>query len=348
MRDLWPTVKDALLLIPFLIIGGAILSQFFGGGVVTGIIALTAILSLLGRRRQRRTGPEDATNDPPPRENTDTDAATTDSPGPDVEPQSQAYSFNDADEPREPRNRTGLRRSNDEILEEAGTKLRNLIEIYDDGTIKLTAYDDLNLYSQFMLYVIAKRLAYEDQIADTPDVTGDELLNRFGYTKVDLMLFLDEAGARLTPIYSMGYRTGNIDYATIEDIEIRVEVRDLADITDWTVDEQQTSQWRMQTKIGHAMTALGEARDAYDNADDRHQPQTREEIGRHVKNACEAVQQYPVEIGYDGHWKTFSQYAEALLDFLEDDLAEKVDHCVPRMERALRNMDEQAEAETLF
>lgn len=80
-------------------------------------------------------------------------ADTTDSSGPSVEPASRAYSFSataSTDEPREPLNRTGLRRSNDDILEEAGAKLRDQIDIYDDGTIELDG-DGLDLYRKLML-----------------------------------------------------------------------------------------------------------------------------------------------------------------------------------------------------
>ena len=190
-----------------------------------------------------------------------------DSPGWDVEPQSRTYSPGhnsetdnsdpDSDSTDDSHSDSGrsdtdsdsgrqssLRQSNDAIVDETEDQLRDYLTFYDDGTIQIENNDQVNMYSRMMLYVLAKRLAHEDQIADTPDVTGDELLNRFGYTKVDLMLFLDEAGSRLNPSYSMGYRTGNIDYATIEDIEISVNIPDLADITDWTVDEQQTTQRR--------------------------------------------------------------------------------------------------------
>lgn len=350
MQDLWPPTKRDFIVVTGLVIVGYLLSLVIDGSVATIIIAVTAVLSYLGDRRG------------------EADSDSTDSPGPAVEPSTGSYRLKSDPEIKDSDLDTGtdddshsssersdtdigrqssLRQSNDSIVAETEDRLRDYLTFYDDGTIQIENDDQFNMYSRMMLYVLAKRLAHEDQIVDTPNVTGDELLNRFGYTKVDLMLFLDEAGNRLNPSYSLGYRTGNVDYATIENIEISVDIPDLANITDWTVGEQQTTQRRLQSKVSHAMTPLQQAQGHCENAADRDVPATSEGVARHVQKACEAVQQYPVEVGYDGHWKSFSRYAEALLDFLEDDLVEKTTHCVPRMERALQNMKNQAQAENL-
>lgn len=354
MRDLWPTVKDALLLIPFLIIGGVILSQFFGGGVVTGIIAVTGILSLLGRRRQRRTTSDD-TNDYGTDETGSTDAdTTTDSPGPDVEPQSQAYSFSDTDDTREPLNRTGLRRSNDDILEESGAELRNQIEIYDDGTIDLDNYDDLDLYRQLMLYVVAKRMAYEDRFIDTPNVTVTDINDRpeFDYNKIELLLFLREAQNWLIPPTDQDPPVSTIDYADLDDAAFTVKTRSLSKIADWIfeVPLPNTPPSHISSQLSNAAMMLDEARSEYDrvredgvtnndyNADHRYDP-----VRQKILRACKDARHYPVVFDRDNAWTEYTEYAEALLDFFENDLYTKTEHCLPRMEQYRQQMKEKAD-----
>lgn len=98
---------------------------------------------------------------------------------------------------------SSLLRSNTEILQEVEEKVADRTQFHEDGDISLGA-DDLNLYSQFMLYVIGKRFAYETNQVDTPTVTIVELQDEFPSTnKVEQMLFVDVARNRLTPGYSM-------------------------------------------------------------------------------------------------------------------------------------------------
>lgn len=225
-------------------------------------------------------------------------------------------------------------------------------DFFDNGTIELNNDDDLNMYSRMMLYVIAKRLAYEDQRVDTPQVIGAELRDQFNYTKVDLMLFLHEADGLLTSDYRIGGRDNDIPYSEIDELKIAVDIQPLSKITDWTVNEQQTVDPLLYSYITDAIDYLTEARSRYSEMSSSDNPYSHPPDGRSdsieepVKNASKHVRQYAVEIGYDNHWKTFSRYAEALLDYLNDDTPEKTDHCIPRMQRALKHMRTQAENES--
>lgn len=208
-----------------------------------------------------------------------------------------------------------------------------------------------------MIFLIAKRLAYEDQVADNPGLTGKELRTRFGYTKVDLMLFLDEA-PRVKPSYRIGlgrFRKRGISYGSLDETKFTVETQNLDDITEWTLEEQQFSEHYQSADFNFALAALQEAMEFYEEAeeikaaDDHRSPEKKYELVKDkIKTACSDVKQYPVDVEYDYRWETFSKYAEALFDYLEEDIPIKTTHCVPRMERALQTMKKEAETEYRF
>lgn len=118
------------------------------------------------------------------------------------------------------------------------------------------------------------------------------------------------------------------------------------------MNEQQTVRPFLQSQITDAADYLDEARSRYSEMSSRDNPYSQHpsgssgSIGDAVKNACKFVRQYPVEIGYDNPWKTFSRHAETLLDYLADGSLAKTDDCVPDMKRALKQMRNQAENES--
>lgn len=364
----WLTILFAVIFLLIAIAVSTLLSTTFGTGLGQTFGPVIAWLGIVYTYHRWNTKNTDT-------ENGEDDANSTDSPGPDVEPQSQSYSLRHNPETADanPNTDTGgadgshatpdsersdtdtgrqssLRRSNTDILNETETRLDDHITFYDNGIIELKNDNDLNMYSQMMLYVIAKRLAYQDQCVDAPTVTGADLRDRFNYTKVDFMLFLHESRDLLTPDYRIGGRDNDIPYSEIDEIEVAVDIQPLSTITDWTMNEQQTVRPLLYSFITDAIDYLTEARTRYSDMPDSNDPYSRQyrlgTIREPVKNACKHVHQYPVEIGYDGHWKRFSDYAEALLDYLDDDVPEKTDHCVPEMKRALEHMREQTREES--
>ena len=237
MQDLWPPTKRDLFIVAGLVIVGYLLNLVIDSGVATIIIAVVTVLSLLGDR-QRNRGEDDSDS--------------TDSPGPDVEPQSRAYSpghnpeTTDSDSDTADANshsnsersdtntgrQSSLRRSNEDILEETETKLGDHITLYDDSTMDLHA-DDLDLYSHMMLYVVAKRLAYEDDLIDEPAVTVTDIRDEFGFNKIEIMLFLRKARSWLISATEQAPVVGTIDYQELNEVAVTVNTRSLSEIADW-------------------------------------------------------------------------------------------------------------------
>lgn len=359
MQDLWSTTKKTLLIVLALIFAGYILSQFLDRQTVTGVIAATALVSFIIQYRRTDQIDTESTGLGNGDDNTtdDTPADTpTDSSGPDVEPQSQAYSFSDTadtDDTREPLNRTGLRRSNDEILEEAGNKLRDQIGIYDDGTIELDG-DHLDLYRKLMLYVVAKRMAYEDRFIDTPEVTINDINDRpdLTYNKIELLLFLREARDWLVLPNDQDPAVSTIDYADLDDAAFTVKTRSLSKITDWILEDPlpTTTPFAISYRLSNAAMALSEARNQYDKTREdeaetnRYSAEKRyDSVRQKILRACKDAAHYPIIFKRDHAWEEFTEYAEALLDFFEDDLYTKTEHCLPRMQRYRKQMEKTAD-----
>lgn len=62
-----------------------------------------------------------------------------------------------------------------------------------------------------------------------------------------------------------------------------------------------------------------------------------------VQTACRDIKHYPIIVDRDMAWTDFTRYAEALLDYFEDGVYVKAEHCLPRMERQLNMMKEKAD-----
>lgn len=77
--------------------------------------------------------------------------------------------------------------------------------------------------------------------------------------------------------------------------------------------------------------------DSY-NADHRYDP-----VRQKIVRTCEYAGEYPVMFERDNAWTQFTEYAEALLDFFEDSLYTKTEHCLPRMQRYQWHMKEKAD-----
>lgn len=335
-----------------------------GQGIAFLTLLVTGTVAILNQTRPAHTEDDgDDTDDRTPKENEDTAADTAAaSPGPAVEPQSQADPLSDTDDTddtHEPLNRTGLRRSNDDILEEAGTKLRDQIDIHDDGMIDLDNYDDLDLYRRLMLYVVAKRMVYDDRFIDAPEVTVDDINDRpeFDYNKIELLLFLNEARKWLVAPTEAAPALRTIDYTTLDDAVFTVRTRSLAKIADWILDEPLPDMRpsNLSSRLSSTAMMLKDARSQYDdiredgvtndsyNADHRYDP-----VRQKIVRACEYAGEYPVMFERDNAWTQFTEYAEALLDFFEDGLYTKTEHCLPEMQRYQRHMEEKADDASYF
>lgn len=196
LRPIASILLFAAVTFPLMIGISQLLADLIGAGpeqtLVPAALWITAVAGWIkhvwNQTDTERSDPEDGDDN----ETDDTSADTTaDSPGPDVEPQSRSYSLghdpettdsdSDTDDDSHSNSersdtdtgrQSSLRRSNTDILDETETRLDDHITFYENGTIRLDNYDDLNMYSRMMLYVIAKRLAYEDQCVDTPQVAG--------------------------------------------------------------------------------------------------------------------------------------------------------------------------------
>lgn len=356
------TIWFATMTLVLATIIGVFLSVTFGIGIVQALIPAVSWLGLVYAYHRTNADGNDTgsttVEDHNDHSATESEGRTNDtgSSGSDVEPQSQAYSFSDTadtDESHEPLNRTGLRRSNDDILKESGDKLRNQIQIYDDGTIRLNN-DDLDLYRKLMLYVVAKRMAYEDQFISTPEVTLNEINGRpdLKYNKIEILLFLREARNWLVLPDEPDQSVSTIDYADLDNVAFTVKTRSLSDIADWILDNPlpATTPFDISTRLSSAAMALSEARNQYDkvredevennrySAEKRYGP-----VQQKILRACKDAKHYPVMFERDHAWTEFTEYAEALLDFFDNDLYTKTEHCLPRMQRYQKQMKQTAD-----
>lgn len=358
----WSTILFASVLLLIAIAVSAILSITFGIGVGQTFGPVVAWLGVVYTYHRWNAGNTDT-------ENSENDTNSADSPGPDVEPQSRAYSpghdpettdsdsdtdgdshsnseRSDTDTGRQ----SSLRRSNEDILEETETKLGDHITFYDDSTIDLHA-DDLDLYNQMMLYVVAKRLAYEDDLIDEPAVTVTDIRDEFDYNKIEIMLFLRKARSWLVSATEQAPVVGTIDYQELDEVAVTVNTRSLSEIADWILEDDQPHPHDVAYGIGNAGTALSvadnqyekakeeEAADAYSADADIHYSQVRQKVQR----ACIDAAEYPVMFERDMAWTEFTEYAEALLDFMDDGHPGKISHCLPEMQRYRQQMKETAD-----
>lgn len=211
-------------------------------------------------------------------EEEETDSADTADRQPDVEPQSQARSFSDTTdtdtdpmevdvEPAETGSQSSLRRSNDTIISDAERQLNGRLTFYDDGTIDTQGHD-LTLYKEMLLYVVGKRLAYEDGAVDTPVVTVDELRDRFKYNTIETLLFLDEAQNWLVPANDHITTVADIDYTDLDTAAVTVKTRTVDDAAEWVLDPTMPDDFGLLANTGTAVMALHYAREHYESGKD--------------------------------------------------------------------------------
>lgn len=352
----WSTILFAAVTLIVAIIVSILLSITFGIGIgqILGPV-ITWIVLVYGyhKRREDRDGPESATGE-------DTGKDTTDQR--DIEYQLQAYSLdNDSntdsadstDNTCEPLNRSGLRYSNGKILEETGNKLDGYVTLKDDGTIELDG-DDLDLYRRLMLYIVAKRIAYEDNFVETPEVTLDDIngCRDLNYNKIEILLFLREVRNWLVPLDDQDLSVSTIDYADLNDAAFTVKTRSLSDIADWILEDPlpATTPFDISSQLSNAGAALSEARNHYDKIrkdeaeNNRYSAEKRySSVREEILLACKKIDHYPIIFERDHVWTEFTKYAEALLDFFDDDMCIKTEHCLPWMQRYQKQMKETAD-----
>lgn len=221
----------------------------------------------------------------------------------------------------------------------------------DDGTIKLNG-DDLDLYRKLMLYVVAKRMAYEDRFIDAPEVTIEDINDRSGfeYNKIEIMLFLREARNWLVPADDQAPSVSSTDYADLDDIAFTVNTRSLSDIVDWILEDVQPHPPDVSYGLNNAGVALSVAENQYDKAQkqgaDQYSADTKihySQVRQKVKRACIDANQYPVLFKRDMAWTEFTEYAEALLDFMDEGYPGKISYYLPKMQRFRETMEKKAE-----
>ncbi|PSP74130.1 hypothetical protein BRC86_06915 [Halobacteriales archaeon QS_3_64_16] len=238
-----------------------------------------------------------------------------------------------ADELSTPGEQSSLLRSNKQIVEETEKLLGDRVTFYDDETINIAA-SNLNLYSEMMLYVIAKRVAYEHCLKNTSEVTIKELQMQTMYNKIDTLLFMDLAGDFLEP----EHRITKINYAGSDTTATTANIKKLSESAEWAINEDQSAIGELRHKPSHAKSALSEAQRHYESA--------REQDGNHthfqleVMNTCTTVAQYPVKIGYDNAWKKLTRNADAALRYMADDSGIKTRRYLNRMQELLEALEE--------
>jgi hypothetical protein len=249
-----------------------------------------------------------------------------------------------ADELSTPGRQSSLLRSDEQIIEETEELLRDRVMFYDDGTIDIAA-DDLNLYSEMMLYVIAKRIAYEHGLKDISEVAVEELRDRTWYNEIEVLVFLEVAGTRLEP----SHRVSHIDYAEVSALSFKSSLRKLPEAAQWAIDEEQFDRYSAPVAVSNAKLELSKAQDHYKNVMEDHESGTLPKTdGRYeyakqrTLTACIDLAYYPVEFGEDRAWDQYTAHAEASLNYLVDDYPMKAKNCLDDMDRFWQWMNDTA------
>lgn len=240
-----------------------------------------------------------------------------------------------AKEPSPPERQSSLLRSNEQIIEKTEELLGDRVTFYDDGTIDIAA-DDLNLYSEMMLYVIAKRIAYEHCLEDTSEVTVEELRDRTWYNKIEVLVFLEVAGTRLKP----PHRIPQIDYTEVSALSFETSLKKLPEAAQWAINEEQFGRYSAPMAVSNAKSELSKARGQYKNVTEDHdsgalpKSDDRYEYAKQrTLTACIDLAYYPVEFGEDRAWDQYTAYAEASLKYLAEGYPMKAKNCLDDMNR---------------
>lgn len=264
-----------------------------------------------------------------------------DSPGPDIEPESEADT-----ESANPGNQSSLRRSNDTILTHAEQMLNDHLTIYDDGTIEREG-QEFSLYKEMLLYVVGKRLAYEDAAVDTPAVTVDELRSQLDCNAIEILLFFDEAQNWLTLANDQTTAVADLDYTDLDAAAVTVKTRTVDDAIEWILDPTIPDDIEMVANVGNAAMALHNAREHYEagkdyeaNGDTDAAADQYDAARNQIETACGNIKHYPILIEHDTAWTEFTQNTETLL---EDGVPDKLERCLPKMNRHLATIQEKAD-----
>lgn len=144
-------IKFVIIIVPSILLISYFLSPFLAS-FATSVIAVTGILTLvLGFLRYWRNKEQDTPED---KDAGDTMADQQQRPPDDQNGQSSDQSRESEDDAPDstpdssdtmPRNRSGLLKSDEEILDEVGEKLGDHISFLENGTIKFLDVDDLNM-----------------------------------------------------------------------------------------------------------------------------------------------------------------------------------------------------------
>lgn len=328
------TIGFAGVTIVAAVIVSAVFSAIFGVGAARTLGPAVAIVIFAYKHR---TVPDDSE---PPSDNRSVDETEN------VAEQQQAHEQNregtesgtPADELSRPGEQSNLLRSNEQIIEETEELLGDRITFYDDRTIDIAA-SDLNLYSEMMLHVVAKRIAHEHCLKNTSEVTVKELQMQTTYNKVDILLFMDLAGNFLEP----EHRITKINYAELDTTAVTANIKKLLESAEWAINEKQSAIGELRHKPYYAKSALSEAQRHYETA--REQDGNYTYFQLELMNACTKVVQYPVEIGYDYTWKRLTENADAALKYMADGSGIKTRRYLNRMQDLLEALEEKTDGE---
>lgn len=261
-----------------------------------------------------------------------------------------------ADELSTPDRQSSLLRSNEQIIEETEESLGDRVVFHEDGDIKVAA-DDLNLYSEMMLYVIGKWIAYHHGLVNTATITVEEIGKDRGYTRLEGLLFLNIAGSHLKP----SHRATQIDYAELNTVAVEVNPKKLPASAEWAIGEEFRQHHELVYTANSAKTFLASAKNDYEiqisetqnsiNESERSEEQDSfyssvqsdrnyDNVKRGVISACTRVSQYPVEFGRDSSWGEFVRYADSTMKYLIEDEPTQISHCLKRMDRRLETLEE--------
>lgn len=239
---------------------------------------------------------------------------------------------------------SGLLLSNKKILNNVEEEIGDHVLFYEDGEIEISA-DDLDLYSRLLLYVIAKRVAFEYGYVDRPEVSVEELYHNYRYNIGEIILFLLAAKHH----FSSSYNFRGIDFTKIYSFEIAVSLKHLPAAVEWVFDENSSSTRDIILDLNYALTEIKEANH---DRQEIHTLQQTSEIDQKYEgikwnlfNACSDVCSYPEMMGDNSQWDTFTRYLGYILTSLDDPDSSRrkvTDHGLPRLQSALESTIEQA------
>lgn len=262
-----------------------------------------------------------------------------------------------------PIDKSGLMTADGEILSKLGSIISNHVQTYQREETEID-YADLNLYSRMMLYMVVKRLDFEESRIQECKVAPKELEDEFDICKIEVILFIDAAEEFIdisdayqydgTPYHTDRWLWNELSYENFDERKFTLKLKNITDAAEWAINEQQSTPRAMKSKINEAekyvswaLSDYEEGREHERNGDQTMAVNFYDKSETSVINMCRNLQYYPIKIGEDNFWKNFSKYVDHILKCYDNENWSGIGHFLSRAETCIKYRQENIENDRL-